>query len=246
MTNKRLLDILAMLGRDDVEDQQGSTLCSVAAEFTELSGAGITIVSDGPNYSTYCASDDVARDLLDLEVVVGEGPGIDACGSDYVIDEADLRSHRDGRWMAYAPAAADIGARAVFGFPVRIGAIRIGALTFYRNRPGPLSELQESDAYILATVVAREVLGTRAGAPRHELASELGLGLSLDFSVHQAAGMVAIQGEMDLSDAMVTLRAHAFGSGMSMTDVAQRVVRRETIYDPVARDWVAQEAGNLD
>jgi hypothetical protein len=231
---KRLLAVLTLLARDEFDN---NSLCSVAAEFSELSGAGIVLLSAGPQYTSYCASDELARNLVDIEVTLLEGPGVDACTSNVAVDSGDLLSHGNGRWLAYAPAAMEIGARAVFGFPVGIGAIRIGALILYRDRPGPLSDLQESDGYLLASVVGRSILATRAGAPSNELASELGLALSLDFSVHQAAGMVAVQGGFDLATALVALRAHAFGSGVSMTTLAGRVVRRETAYDPESGDW---------
>ena len=236
MPNRRLLAILELLAEDRGEDYPRS-LCSVAAAFTELNGAGVALVSDGPHYTSYCASDPTTRRLLDAEVTLGEGPSIDACSSEDATEASDLDTSPNDRWIAYRPAALALGARAVFGFPVRIGAIRIGALTFYRNAPGPLSELQESDAYLLASVVGRSILATRAGATADELTNELGMTLSLDFSVHQAAGMLAVQGAMGLSDAFVALRAHSFGSGEDLTNLAQRIVRRETAYDRETSSW---------
>jgi GAF domain-containing protein len=239
--NRRLLAILELLAQAQGADYPRS-LCSVATEITALTGAGIALLSDGPHYTSYCASDDTAHRLLDTEVILGEGPSIDACGSDVVIEASDLDAHLRGRWIAYAPAALALGARAVFAFPVRIGAIRIGALTFHRNEPGPLSDLQESDAYLLASVVGRSILATRAGAAPDELADELGLTLSLDFSVHQAAGMLAVQGAMGIGDAFVALKAHSFGSGVDITTLAQQVVQRQMAYDRTTSSWTEQLA----
>ena len=61
--------------------------------------------------------------------------------------------------------------------------------------------------------------------------------LSFDFSVHQAAGMIAVQGSMGLGDALIALRAHAFGSDLSISELAQKVIRRETAFDPVTQHW---------
>lgn len=236
MPNRRLLSILELLAQDKGSDYPRS-LCAVAAAFTELNGAGVTLLSNGPHYTSYCASDPVTRRLLDAEVTLGEGPSIDACLSDVTTEVEDLDISSNDRWIAYRPAALALGARAVFGFPVRIGAIRIGALTLYRNEPGPLSDVQESDAYFLASVVGRSVLATRAGATPDELTNELELTLQLDFSVHQAAGMLAVQGAMGLSDAFVALRAHSFGTGIDLTTLAQQIVRRETAYDRETSRW---------
>jgi GAF domain-containing protein len=232
----RLLVILEMLARSEEHGDHPAALCSIAADVTKLDGAGITLCSSGPNYTRYCASDDVVRQLLDTEVQMGVGPGVDACRSNVSFDSEDLLSI-DTRWMAYAPAAVALGVRAVFSFPVGIGGARIGALILYRTTPGPLDEQQISDAYLMASVVGRAVLATRAGASRADLTGELALALSFDFSVHQAAGMVAVQGKMSLGDAMVALRAHAFGSGASMTSVAESVVRRETTFEGATRTW---------
>ncbi len=40
---------------------------------------------------------------------------------------------------AFAPAPRQAGARAIFAFPLRIGAIRVGVLGLYRARPVRLS-----------------------------------------------------------------------------------------------------------
>jgi len=243
MPTERLLNILEMLSREH-SDHHSDTLCAVAAELTELSGAGIFLLSGGPQYTKFCSSDDVADKLLDLEITLGEGPGNEACNSGVALHEDDLLFGKYDRWLAYAPAAVAIGARSIFAFPIGIGAIRIGALILYRDRPGPLTERQESDAYLVASVIGRAILETRAGATELDLRGELGLAHSLDFSVHQAAGMVAVQGSLSLDDALVALRSHAFGSGVSMTTMAQSVVRRETTYDPESRRWRGKEARN--
>jgi hypothetical protein len=232
-----MLVILEMLARSNGDADHARALCSIAAEVTALDGAGITLLSIGPQYTPYCASDEVARLLLDAEVQLGEGPGVDACHSNVACDEADLVAPATSNWLAYAPAAVALGARAVFGFPVGIGAVRIGALIFYRGRRGPMDDLQESDAYLMASVIGRAVLATWAGASRAELTSELALALSFDFSVHQAAGMVAVQGDMSLSDALVALRAHAFGTGASMSALAESVVLRQTSFEPSTGSW---------
>jgi hypothetical protein len=230
-----LLVILELLARND--DDHPAALCSIAAEVTGLDGAGITLLSTGPHYTAYCASDEVVRQLLDTEVQLGVGPGIDACRTNVARDEQDLLSRESADWSVYAPAAVALGARAVFAFPVGIGAVRLGALILYRRQPGPLADSQESDAYLMASVIGRAVLATKAGASRADLTSELALALSFDFSVHQAAGMIAVQGQMSLDDALVALRAHAFGTGASMTTLAESVVRRATTFEPTTGTW---------
>jgi hypothetical protein len=42
------------------------------------------------------------------------------------------------RWVAFAPPVLEAGVRAVFGFPIRSGTVRLGALNLYREQPGPM------------------------------------------------------------------------------------------------------------
>ncbi len=168
---------------------------------------------------------------------------MDACFSDVAIDESDLATNLERRWMAYSPMASVAGAHAVFAYPVRIGAIRLGALSFYRDVPGPLSASQSADAYLMASVIGRAILSMQAGAPRDTLAAELEREVTFDFSVHQAAGMIAVQGSMSVGNALVALRAHAFATNASLSELALRVVIREVSFDPRTGAWL-EESGN--
>lgn len=237
MATDRLLAILMLMAQRERSHPQGGTLCAVAADFTNLSGAGIALLSTGQQYTSLCTSNLVARQLMDLEITVGEGPCVDACLSESAIDEADLLGSNERRWSAYAPLALVAGALAVFAFPVRIGAIRLGALSLYRDEPGELSAAQASDAYLMASVIGRAVLSMQAGAPRDTLADELEREATFDFSVHQAAGMVAVQGSMTVGNALVALRAHAFATNSALSELALRVVVREIVFDPTSQTW---------
>jgi hypothetical protein len=233
----RLLAVLLLMAKRERTHPRGGTLCAVAAEFTNLSGAGIALVSSGLQYTSLCTSNAVARELMDLEITVGEGPCLDACLSEFAIDEVDLLTSNERRWTAYAPSASVAGAHAVFGFPVRIGAIRLGALSLYRDQPGALSTSQVADAYLMASVIGRAVLSMQAGAPHDTLGAELEREANFDFSVHQAAGMVAVQGSMSVGNALVALRAHAFANNTALSELALRVVVRETFFDPESESW---------
>jgi hypothetical protein len=237
MTSDRLIDIFALLAQREVENPHGGSLCTVAAEIIDLSGAGIALSSDGAQLTSLCTSNEVAGTLMDLEITLREGPCSDASSGEDVVSEADLIVNQKARWPVYTPLATSAGARAVFGFPVRIGAIRLGALSLYRDESGSLTEHQASDGYLMASVVARAVLAMQAGAPAGSLASELEHEAAFDFTIHQAAGMVAVQGTMSIGHALVALRTHAFGSSTALLALARRVVAREIALDPESGEW---------
>jgi GAF domain-containing protein len=203
----------------------------VAAEVTEMSGAGIMLVSGTAMQGSLCRTDRVSGILEDLQYDLGEGPCVDAHNLGTPVLEPDLASPATARWTAFSPRAVESGARAVFGFPVRVGAARLGALNLYSDRPGPLSEEQHADALVLADVAARAILTMQAGAEPGELASELEADGNFQFVVHQAAGMVSVQLGISIGEAIVRLRAFAFRTDRLTADVARDVVSRRLRFD---------------
>jgi hypothetical protein len=105
-----------------------------------------------------------------------------------------------------------------------MGTVRLGALNLYRDRSGPLSGDQHADALVVADVAARWVLEAQAGAPLDTVAAELEAGADFHFAVHNAAGIVSVQRQVSVTEALIRLRAYAFTSDRLLTDVAEDVV----------------------
>jgi hypothetical protein len=171
-------------------------------------------------------TDALSAQIEDLQYTLGEGPGIDAHHDGRAIVEPDLARPELDRWQAFTPPVLEAGARAVFAFPVRIGSARLGALNLYRRYTGPLDGEQFADALVLADVAARTILATQANAPPGAVAAELEAGANFHYVVHQAAGMAAIQLDVGVTEALVRLRAYAFGADRLLADVARDVVAR--------------------
>jgi hypothetical protein len=90
----------------------------------------------------------------------------------------------------------------------------------------------------MASVIGRAILALQAGGAPNGLVGQLGEVSMLDFRVHQAAGMVAVQGSMSLKDALVMLRAHAFATGRALSELSERVVSRTTRLAPESHEWI--------
>ena len=118
-----------------------------------------------------------------------------------------------------------------FGFPLRVGAVRLGALNRYRDQTGPLTVDQHADALVIADVTAQAILMLQANAPPGKLAEELAAGADFHYVVHQAAGMVAAQLGATVGQALIRLRAYAFGNGRRLPEVAEAVVGRTLHFD---------------
>jgi hypothetical protein len=217
----RLLGLFVGIG----DGKFGSkSLCQVCAEAIAMSGAGVMLMwSDTPGGSL-CTTNRMSDLIEQLQYALGEGPCVDAYRQDWPVLEPDLANPDTTRWPAFAPPAVEAGVRAVFGFPLQVGAARLGALNLCRDRPGPLSDDQHADALVMAGIAARTVLVLQAGAPPGELAAELEEGSDFHYAVHQAAGMVAAQLDVSVAQALVRLRAYAFGNDRPLTEVAKDVV----------------------
>lgn len=225
MPPDRLLRILSRLARDDGTDE-AVQLCAVCAEVTEMSGAGIMLLSGGTPQGSVCTTDDISALIEELQYTLGEGPCIDAHRLHTAVVEPNLADPATSRWAEFSRSALDAGVRAVFGFPVSVGDVHVGALNLYRDRPGPLTGEQHADAVVLAGVAARSIIGMQANAIPGALAPALEASGNFRFVVHQAAGMVAVQLDVPVAEALLRLRARAFGSGRSVSDVAADVVAR--------------------
>jgi hypothetical protein len=224
----RILDRLVGDGNADVETKR---LCTVAAEVTGMSGAGIMLMSGDVPGGSLCTSDAVSAVIEDLQYALGEGPCVDAYQQAHAVLEPDLMHPIAARWLAFSDAAVDAGARAVFGFPLQVGAVRLGALNLYRDLPGALTDAQHSDALVMAEVAAQTILSIQANAPPGKLAAELELGADFHYVVHQASGMVAAQLGVSVGQALIRLKAHAFGNDRALSEVALDVVKRTLRFD---------------
>jgi len=191
-----------------------------------MTGAGVMLMSGDVPRGSLCASNEVSQLIEELQYTLGEGPCVDAYQQDRVVAEPDLADPVTRRWVAFAPPALEAGVRAVFGFPLRVGTVRLGAIDLYRDRSGPLSDDQHADALVMADVTARWVLEAQAGAPPGAVARELEVGSDFHFAVHNAAGMVSVQAGISVTEALIRLRAFAFSQDRLLADVAQDVIDR--------------------
>nr|WP_249420475.1 GAF and ANTAR domain-containing protein [Rhabdothermincola salaria] len=178
-----------------------------------------------------CTTDSVSGVIEQLQYDLGEGPCVDAYHQDRPVYEPDLAQPDTLRWLAFTGPAVEAGARAIFGFPLQVGAVRLGALNLYNDRSGSLTDDQRRDALVMADVAAQAVLLLQAEAPPDTLAAELETNANFQYVVHQATGMVAAQLEVTVSQALIRLRAYAFGNDRPLTDVARDVVDRQLRFD---------------
>lgn len=205
-------------------------LCRATVPVLAVAGASLMLSVDRAP-SPLAWSSELSERLEDLQTTTGEGPCCDAHASGRPVSESDLGRLGPRRWPSFAPSARAAGAAAIFSFPLRIGAARLGALTVHRPLTREMSDREHSDARSIAEIAAAAILWFQAGAPQGAVGPELSGLMHQSAIVHQATGMVSEQLGITLADALLRLRAHAFSREHPLTDVARDIVARSLRLD---------------
>jgi GAF domain-containing protein len=201
-------------------------VCQVAAQRLSASGTGISVLTDDGVRGVCAASDPLSERIEELQFVLGEGPCVDAFDSRRPVLVPDLADDATARWPMYGPAAQEGGVRAVFAFPLQVGAARLGVLDVFRTDVGALSDDQFADALTFADITVAALLdGQEAAAD--------GLADAVDHraELFQAQGMVMVQIGGTITDAMARMRAYGYAEGRGLDDIARDVVAGRLRFD---------------
>ena len=205
-------------------------VCAVAVRSAELAGGWLAAARGGDPDFVVCVTSLVSEQLAELQLMLGEGPCHDVLASAAPVLAADLGDTEFGRrWPGFTPAARQLGAGALFAFPLTVGAIRAGVLGLYRGSPGSLPDRQLGDLLILADVATVMLLGDADGDA--ETGGFWLDGQARDLAVHraeidQATGMLTVQLGVPVAEAFARLRAYAYSQDRRLAEVAGDIVAR--------------------
>jgi ANTAR domain len=206
-------------------------VCAVAVSSAELAGAWLAAARGSDPDFVMCVTDPVSERLSELQLMLGEGPCHDVLLSAAPVLAADLGDADSVcRWPGFTPAARQLGAGAVFAFPLTVGAIRAGVLGLYRRLPGPLPDRQLGDLLILTDAATVMLLGSARGDAETENGDGLD-GQARDLALHraeidQATGMLTVQLGVSAAEAFARLRAYAYAQDRRLAHVAGDIVGR--------------------
>jgi anti-anti-sigma factor len=136
VAGERRLRILNRLVGNGAPELETRRLCEVCAEVTDMTGAGLMLMSGDVPRGSVCTTNDVSAHIEQWQDAFGEGPCVDAYRRISPVLEPNLAHPATLRWLAFAPPAVEAGVQAVFGFPLQVGAVRLGALNLYCDRTG--------------------------------------------------------------------------------------------------------------
>lgn len=220
---------------DAIGDARGGEaadrLCEACVGLLDVDGAAVSLVFDGAHVGTFGASGPQARVYDELQFTVGEGPCLDSVARGVPVMVVDLTDPDEGRWPVYGPAMVAHRIRGVYASPVVVAGEFVGALDLFCAGPDPLASEQLTVMMIAAELAQLPLLDLLSGDlqaavadPESNAWAELNA-LSRT-EVSQATGILMAQLELDAAAALARLRAHAYATGRTTTDVARDVIDR--------------------
>lgn len=206
-------------------------LCTACVLALPVQRAGIATHVPGVGLEVLAASDEIAERVEWAQVMVGEGPGLDAISSGGPISVPNLALSQR-RWPIFLSEVADSGIGAMFALPLQLGAIKVGVLDLYCDAAGRLSADEFADAVAVSDLVTAILLtASRDGRMPETLGPWWDQPMSTR-EVHQATGMIMAQLGVGAAVAFARLQAFSFASGRLLAEVAHEVVARLLRFDP--------------
>ena len=216
----------------EAENSEGtlsvSLVCRVALSALGVDGAAVSAIVDGSAQSSVFATGEDCRKLEDLQYTLSEGPSVYSHSHGAPVFVSDTDFH-DSRWPLFGASAAEMGVGALFAFPLRSGAVPIGVFEVHRSRSEALTNGQLGSALILADIISVLLLSPNGEGDQD--AVEEALTSERQTEVHQATGMLSVQLEVTLADALARLRARAFTDDVSVSAMAREIVQRRLRLD---------------
>jgi hypothetical protein len=213
-------------------------VCVAAVAAVEVTGGWLLAASGARPGHLMGVTDELSELLFELQLTLGEGPGLDVPASGGPVLASDL-GELDAvrRWPVFAPAACQAGAAAIFAFPLQVGAIRAGIMGLYRVRPGPLSAFQLGDALVFADTATLLLLDSPGQGSGDAVAGSGPGGQPADLTLHraeidQATGMLTEQLGVGIAEAFIRLRAYAYAHDRRLSELARDIVARRLRLPP--------------
>jgi hypothetical protein len=217
-------------------------LCDSAMREARADGAALALLSrSAQSRELIYATDGLAQQLDELQYTIGEGPCFDAYLDDTPQFHPELNStSQTSRWPTFAADAIQLGAHALFAFPIPDGQQPMGVLELYRRSAGTLDAAECAAVEKCTATIARQL----ATNWEHHLAQFGDVEMALDAAatddlaisqranpftrtqIHIAGGMVAVQLGIDPREGVDRLRAYSYAFGRRISSVAADIIAR--------------------
>lgn len=179
------------------------------------------MVRSAGQYRTVAASDDIARQVDQLERETGEGPCVDVIDSDAYELDADIATH--SQWPGLARRVlAETPVRGMAGYRLLVDGTKAGALNVFSDTAGAMTQ-ESADTGILLASFATVALG---GSADHEQATTLRDGLESNREIGTAIGLLMAAHQITREEAFETLRRASSQLNRKLATIARELVER--------------------
>jgi len=224
VTSVRVAEILAGVAEGSpAASRLPDLLVRACARALPVTGVGMVLMTDAGPAGIVAASDGPAATMEELQYTLGEGPCVESSRTGRPVLQPDLEVSGPPRWPGFSAGALEAGIRAIFAFPLRVGAIRLGVLDLYRDVPGVLNDDQLAEALSFADAATSILLHLQSQDLDRSDTSLVHV-IEDRAEVHQATGMIAVQADVTLGQALVLLRADAFAAERPIISLAHDVL----------------------
>jgi GAF domain-containing protein len=206
-------------------------VCRGLAEALSVDGCAVHVLTGNGASDVVAASDPGSARIADVAFTTGEGPSLDAFATRRAVLVPDLRGRED-RWSGFTQAATEAGVAGVFSLPVVVGPVVLGILELYVVEPRRLTDDDLALADACCQLAAQAVLG-------HQTVRDDGAWeplLDHRAEIHQAQGMVMVDLKVDLEEALLRMRAHAFTDGIALIDLARAIIAGVALPEAAAEE----------
>jgi len=231
----RLLELFATLADTMVDDYDVvdllQTLVDACQELLDASDAGI-LLADPAGDLELVASTSEATELVEVIQLGAEaGPCIECFVTGTAVSVPDIAAG-SGKWPVFRQAALENGFAAIEAIPMRLRDTTIGTLNLLRSDTGspPAEDLSAARAF--ADVATIGILHERSLREQESLSSQLQTALNSRVMIEQAKGVVSFTAGVSIPDAFTLMRKFARDHGLRLSEVAERIVRRDIRLEP--------------
>ncbi len=193
------------------------------AELLDVHSAGLVLADSRHVLHVMAASSAEARILEILQVQRTEGPCRDCYRTGQQVLVEDLTEHAH-RWPQFVAAALQEGIKSVHAVPMRLRSRTLGAMGLFGGRTGTLNDRDLSLAQALADVAS--IALTQNQQRDDDVTAQLQTALRSRVVLEQAKGVLALRGDLSMTQAFEALSRFARDRNLKLSEVATAVVTK--------------------
>jgi GAF domain-containing protein len=189
-----------------------------------VDGAALMLIGSDLVLRNAAVSDPRLEGLEELQLRLGEGPGIEAYETKELVCSPDLGD--ESRWPSFCSEAVARGIRSLLASPIPFATDAIGVVVVFAADPRAWTPEGELAIMAFTDLAALLIANTMHSQERGKAATELQQALDARRIVEQAKGVLVGRDGLTPRQALERLRSDARRSRRRLADVAEEVVRQ--------------------